>query len=619
MAKTLSRRDLLKGTALVAGTAVAASALSACTEVVKETVVVEKEVEKAVTTIVEVEKEVEVEKVVEKEVTTVVEKVVEVAPTGPTNSAGVVLPADALPLEQQQWKMGNGMTAAHGHVMKSCYNRLWGHAMYDEPLVGLDFNGDPYPAGCESYQISEDGLTWTFALRKELTFTDGSPVTAQDWEWTMKRALSSGYDYAWYYSDVKNASKVSGGELPADELGIKAVDDFTLTISTDMPTPYLPSVMCWFLVMSKNAYETHGEMYELDPKTFNGSGPWTLVKMDRATGCGWKVNPNYKGVRTVYFESCYEGPLPGGLAAYMSGDAISYGIGADTNPGEQAFVNTNPVLRAESHPVAPFLTDYFGFNTIAGKFPPMDNPDVRMALCKAVDKENMVAQIGKGFALPAWGMLPKGFPGNNDDVLKTLEPNVFDVEAARQLLSKAGYADGKGFPSLEFWCRGAISAYAEGVQAAWKELLGVEVELRAADYSAFTDQAFGQKAAPIYWVAYQLDYFDPATFLNIWRDGGRHPCEIPEWTAQYNAANSIMDPTERMAAIKECEIALVNSTVFYGMDCPFSYKLFPCNLGGEGAQPNANGFSMGTGGGSVIEAYQHLYWTNSTCRDALKG
>lgn len=617
MAKKLSRRDLIKGTALVAGTAIAGSVLSGCTKVVKETVEVEKEVTKVVEATVEVEKE--VTKVVEKQVTTVVEKIVEVAPTGPTNSAGVVLPADALSLDQQNYKIGNAMTAAHGHVMKSCYNRLWGHAMYDEPLVGLDLNGDPYPAGCESYQISDDGLTWTFNLRKDLTFTDGSSVTAQDWEWTMKRAISSGYDYSWYYSDIKNESKVSAGELDADELGIKAVDDFTLTISTDLPTPYLPSVMCWFLVMSKSAYETAGEMYELDPATFNGSGPWTLTKLDRATGCEWAVNKNYKGVRTVYFETCYEGPLSSGLAAYMSGDIITYAIGSSTPAGEQAYINTNPVLRAETHPVAPFLTDYFGFNTLAGKFTPLDNLDVRVALCKAIDKETIVAQVGQGFAMTAWGMLPTGFPCNNDAVLKTLEPNVFDVEAAKQLLSKAGYADGKGFPEFEFWCRGSISAYAEAVQAAWKENLGITVNLKGADYSGFTEQAFGQKAAPIYWVAYQLDYFDPATFLNIWRDGGRHPVEMPEWTAKYNAANSIMEPTERFAAVKECEIDLVNSAVFFGMDSPFSYAMFPCNLAGPGVEANANGFSQGTGGGSVIEAYQKLYWSNSTCRDALKS
>ncbi len=485
--------------------------------------------------------------------------------------------------------------------------------------MGLDFNGDPYPAGCESYRILEDGLTWEFKLRKELTFTDGSPVTAQDWEWTMKRAMGSGYDYAWYYSDIKNASKVSGGQLPAEELGIKAVDDFTLQISTELPTPYLPSVMCWFLVMSKKAYETAGEMYELDPKTFNGSGPWTLVKLDRATGCEWEVNKKYKGVRTVYFEKCHEGPLAGGLAAYMAGETIFYSVGAGTPPGEQAFINTSPILRAETHPVAPYLTDYFGFNTLPGKFAPLDNPDVRLAMCKAIDKATIVAQVGKGFALPAWGMLPKGFPGNNDDVLKELEPNKFDPEAAKQLLSKAGYADGKGFPEFEFWCRGSVSAYAEAVQAAWKDNLGIKVTLKGADYSGFTEQAFGQKAAPIYWVAYQLDYFDPATFLNIWRDGGRHPCEMPEWTAQYNAANSIMDPVKRFEAVKKAEIALVDSTVFFGMDSPFSYTMFPCNLAGPGAMPNRNGFSMGTGGGSVIEAYQHLHWSNSICRDALKG
>ncbi|NLG50190.1 MAG: peptide ABC transporter substrate-binding protein [Chloroflexi bacterium] len=614
MARKLSRRQLLRLGALSAS-----GALIGCApKVIKETVVVKEEVEKIVKETVVVTEEkvvketVEVEKVVEK----VVE--VEVVPTGPTNSAGVVLPADALPLDQQVWKMGNGMTAAHGHVMKSCYNRLWGHAMYDEPLVGLDFDGKPYPCGCESWQISEDGLYWDFILRKELTFTDGSPVTAHDWEFTMKRAFRDGYDYAWYYSDLKNYAQVVAGEMDADELGIEALDDFTLRIHTEQVAPYLPSVMCWFLVMSKAAYEKHGENYELDPATFNGSGPWRLVKLDRATGIEWEVNPNYRGVRTVYFEKATEGPLPSGLPAYMAGEIPTYAIGATTPPGEQAFINSNPVLRAESHPVAPYVTNYLGFNTLPGKFAPLDNRDVRLALLKAIDKEALVAEIGKGFAFPAWGMLPPGFPNAIPDKLKELDPNVFDVEAARQLLSKAGYADGAGFPVYEWWCRDGITPYAEAIQAAWKDTLGIQVNLRGSDYSGFTQQAFTNKEAPIYYVAYQLDYFDPATFLNIWRDGGRHPCELPEWTENYNKANSIMDPDQRFEALQQSEIELVESCVMYGIDQPFSYKLWPCNLAGDGTKPNANGFSAASGGGGVIEAYQHLYWAKSDCRAAIQ-
>ncbi len=592
MSKKLSRRELLKGTALVAGSAAATAALSGCTKVVTQVVEVEKEVEKVVTQVVEVEK------------------------TGPINSFGLALPPDARPLDQQVWKIGSDMTAAHGHWMKSLYNLLWGNTMHDEPLVGLDYNNDPFPCGAESWQIAEDGSYWDFPLRKELVWTDGTPVTAHDYEWTLKWTMGNGYDFGWYYSDVKNAMPVLNREMDPSELGVEALDDYTLRIYTNFPCPYLPMVMCFYMPMSKTAFDAHGEMYELDPATYNGCGPWTLTKFDRATGCEFELFKDYKGVRKVYFEKCIMGPMAGGLAAYMAGDVPSYGMGAGTPPGEQAFINTNPVLRGESHPVAPNITSYLGFSMDPGKFPPLDNYDVRLALCKAVDKETMVGAVGKGFALPAWGILPPGFVNYNGDVLKQQDCNVFDVEAARQLLSKAGYPDGKDFPEFEVYCRTTITPYMEAAQAAWKENLGITIQLKALDYASYGEQVWTNKLAPMYRVEYSLDYFDPSTFLNVFRDGGRHPHSNPEWTANYNIANATLDPVKRMELLKQSEMDLVNSLCFYGLQCDISYELFPCTLGGDFATPDRNGFLNGYARGR--SAYNDLYWTTSTCRDSLE-
>ena len=189
MARKLSRRQLLRVGALSAS-----SVLIGCApKIVEVTREVEKEKIVKETVVVTEEKVVEKEKVVKE--TVQVEKVVEVAPTGPTNSAGITLPADALPLDKQNWKIGNGMTGAHGHWMKSLYNLLWGHTMHDDPLVGLDYNGDPFPCACESWSVGDNGVDWDFKLRKELTWTDGTPVTTKDvifnWKLIMDAFLES--------------------------------------------------------------------------------------------------------------------------------------------------------------------------------------------------------------------------------------------------------------------------------------------------------------------------------------------------------------------------------------------------------------------------------------------
>ena len=223
-----------------------------------------------------------------------------------------------------------------------------------------------------------------------------------------------------------------------------------------------------------------------------------------------------------------------------------------------------------------------------------NNPDVRLALCKAIDKENLINEIYQGFAYPAWGILPKGFP-NYNEANRDLDPNVFDVDAAKELLAGAGYADGAGFPSYEIWIRQPStqqSAVCQAIQARWKENLGITVELRPSDFQSFTNAAFTEKTAPIYYVNYAQDYNDPATFLNVFRSTGRHPHADESWDELYDAANSSFDEEARMSGMAEAESLLVKSCAWFFMAQPFSTSLWHCNAGGWGLEPNKDGYQF---------------------------
>ena len=157
-------------------------------------------------------------------------------------------------------------------------------------------------------------------------------------------------------------------------------------------------------------------------------------------------------------------------------DIQGYSIGIDTPAGEVGLINANPVLRAESHPQPSPVTWYIGFHT-SGEFPPLADQNVRLALNKAIDKETIIGEVGRGFAYPAWGIVPKGFPGNVYEQLKSADPNVFDVEAAQKLLADAGFPGGEGFPKYELWIRNPqpyMVTLCEAVQAAWKEHLNID-------------------------------------------------------------------------------------------------------------------------------------------------
>ncbi len=520
--------------------------------------------------------------------------------TAQVNALGVTLPEDALPLEQQDWlvstgEIGSGLSAwgAYGHSMESMYNHAYEPGKGQEILTSLDDENNVIPIGCESFTMSEDGLYWDFKLRKELVFSDGAPLTAHDWVFTLRRSLGNGYDFGWFYYDILNAADVTEGRKAPEELGIEAVDDYTLRIRTTAPCPHLPALGVWFEVAPRQAYEKYGPNWSLEPEHYIASGPFTLTVFERGVRYEWELNPTYKGVMRPYITKIRGERLPSGLPAYISGEAREYIVSMDSPAAEVGMINANPILRAESHPQPPPETHYIGFNTLGGEFAPLDNPDVRLALCKAIDKETLVNEIGRGFASPAWGILPPGFPNYSGDQLKTLEPNVFDVEAARGLLSKAGYPGGAGFPKFEFWLRGPTTAQlslCQAVQARWKEHLGVEVELVPADWQAFTDKAFGEKKAAIYFVGYYLDFYDPATFLGVFRtDGGRHPHKDPAYDDYYLRSVSTLDKDKRAKLLVEAEKMLVNSTAYYFLWSPFTINLWPCYVKGWMQEPNAEG------------------------------
>jgi oligopeptide transport system substrate-binding protein len=612
--RKLSRREMIK----LVGLGAAGATLAACAP---QTVTV------IVTQQVQVEKKVEVTKEVEKVVTKEVNKLVTPTPVkGITNSAGTELPPDAVSLDKQFILNAVGITGGgFGHIMESLYNRAFEHAGGTETLTTLNTDLETIPVGCESWKQSDDGLSWDFILRKGLVFNDGSLITAKDWEYTLKWSLSRGYDFGFFYLDIKNAADVLAKKKPQDELGIKAIDDFTLRITTEKITPYTPSLGTWFELAKAGSWEAAGENWALDPKRYISSGPFTLSEFERGVKDTWVLNPKYKGIRKTYINEIRERTLPTGIAAYMAGDLQTYSVSGATPPAERALVNANPVLRGESHPQPATYTDYLGFNTLKGKFPPLDNPDVRMALCKAIDKETLVAQIWQGMANPAWGILPTGFPGYSGNKLKDLDPNKYDPEAAKQLLSKAGFPGGKGFPKFELWIRQPVPiqvALCQAIQARWKENLGIEVDLKPADFQAFAEVYKGKgEKAPIYHVSYSLDYQDPATFFNVFKNDGRHPHDGAAWTDAYEKANYGKKTTaERFTQLAEVEKMLVEGLGYYFLHSPFSISMWPCNAAGAALDPNKSGFSFwGGGGAGSPHSYEETYWTNATCRAGVSG
>ena len=540
------------------------------------------------------------------------------------NALGIELPAGALPLEEQYrliqlGKPGEQTGGAFGHEMESLYNRAYPLGFGSEPLTKLNNDREIVGIACESWEQSEDGLYWDFNLRPELEFSDGTPITAEDWVWTFRRAFTSGYDFAWFFFDILNVQAVVNGEVEPEELGMEAIDDHTLRIHTATPVPYIPALGVWAFVAPKHAYEQSGDNWSVEPANYIASGPWMLTEFERGVKWTFELNSAYKGVNRPMYTQLRGRTLPEGLPSYIAGDIQQHSLGIDTPAAEVSIVDGDPVLKAEAHPQPANVTWYLGFHTL-GDFPELTDQRVRVALSKAIDKAKIVGEVGRGFAYAGTGIVPKGFPGNSYDALWQADPNVFDPEAARQLLADAGFPNGEGFPVYELWIRNPVpfmTTTCEAIQAAWKEHLNVNVELIPTDHQSFTAATFREKRVPIYHVGYSADYYDPATFMGVFRSGGRHPHDSTAYDEAYSSANATRDPAARLASIADAERILVEEAGYIFMVQNFTSALWPCNLAGEALEPNKEGFQSENGVPGVAAAWIGSYWSDSSCRADL--
>ena len=168
------------------------------------------------------------------------------APAGVTNSLGVTLPADAAPLDKQVFHDA-GMEGKHFDFNKNVYEYNDLCIICNQALVLPDANQDYSLPGRrrKAGKSPQDGLTWTFHLRDGLKWSDGSPLTAKDYEFTFQRLMDpkTASTYAWFYYPIKNGEAVATGKMPVSELGVKAVDDKTFQVTTEKPIPYMPMIM----------------------------------------------------------------------------------------------------------------------------------------------------------------------------------------------------------------------------------------------------------------------------------------------------------------------------------------------------------------------------------------
>ena len=381
-------------------------------------------------------------------------------------------------------------------------------------LVRLDARLRVIPDNAASWTVSADGLTYTFILRPGLKFSDGNPVTADDYVFSLTRALNpatGGWTGPFYLGNIVGSDEVAGG-TSSTLAGVRAVDPGTLEIKVKQPSAYFLSQLTFAggFVVPKAKVEANPAGWTDNPA---GTGPFKLKEWKHNQALVLEPNPYYwagplqiSGMQMPFFqdsETAYQ--------LYRTGELDIMGSQQNGVPAARiAEARTLPGFRQAPS----FAVRYVGFNNM---LPPFDKVEVRQAFAQAIDKATLAEKVLDGTATPTGRILPGGLPGSE----LAITPLAFDPTAAQQLLAAAGYPEGKGLPpiALSYGVEGDNERVATFLQAQWKQHLGIDVTLDPLELAAFSERLnttyqHPEQGLQMYYSIWGADYPDPQNFLS---------------------------------------------------------------------------------------------------------
>jgi peptide/nickel transport system substrate-binding protein/oligopeptide transport system substrate-binding protein len=475
-------------------------------------------------------------------------------------------------------------------------------------MTRLNQDFEVVPDAAESWDVSDDHLTWTFHIRKGLVWTDDTPLNAHDFVWTFQRAANpaTAYDAGFFFeliAGIKNWTEVAAGNLPVDQLGVKALDDYTVQITTRSPRPFFLQTMKEGLASPKQMFDKYGEDWASDQKTMVFSGPFAVsewVDKDHIT-----LTPNTK----------YNGPIKPGLSQYK----YVYGLPENAFPAylnneidlvvplgvsELKRAQSDPSLSSALHNWPHWRQFYITFDTFN---PPFDNLKVRQAIAQAIDVETLCNTTLKDTAYPNRTILMPGFPAYSADLQAVQK---YDPATAKQLFADAGFPSGQNFPSVELWSRGGdtpplAKPAGEFIQAQLKQNLGIDIGFREVERKTFTD-AINAHTHNFFIVPYEYDYVDPSDLLDLFLPGSRHAWKNDQYTQLVTQADGMFgDPEQRIAVYQQAEKILVQD-----VGCAFLFgqtdnALWRPNLRGAAVSKNKAGLTTWTA--EIADAAFELY------------
>ncbi len=424
-------------------------------------------------------------------------------------------------------------------------------------LMKCTVNFEPVPYLASKVAANAEGSVWTFTIRKDSKWSDGSPCAARDFEYSWKRQLdpATAAPYSSFLYDIKNAEAFNKKQVTdPGQVGVRAKDDWTLEVTLEGPRGYFPVLAAYLAALPghKGSIEKYGDKWT-EARNIVCNGPFVLEAWEHNKVMVLRRNKHFFGAKDVTLDKVVIPIIP------VASGALPY----ENNEIDMTALQTADLKRLQDNPRTgkevfryPYPGTWYLLPQVTK--PPFDNVKVRRAVAHAIDRENVV-RVAQGFAVPAHSMIPPGFPGALDDK-KIRDLQRFDPKLAMAQLKGTPFEGGKNWPKVTLSMRDeALGAkpLAEAVQAVLIEHLNMRTDLEVLEPRVFRDRLWKQDLQFV-WIRWFMDYPDPHneyfdTFYGKKTTGKRQAWVNDGFDKELEAGRDTRDPKKRLQHYAKAE------------------------------------------------------------------
>jgi oligopeptide transport system substrate-binding protein len=431
-----------------------------------------------------------------------------------------------------------------------------------EGLLSYSPTGELVAGAAKEWSISDDGLVYTFRLREDARWSNGDPLIAEHFAFSLRRLVdpATAAFYSSMIAGVLNASEIVNGELPPSELGVEAVDNHTLVITLERPTPYLLSLLSATssFPVHPGSIATHGEAFTRAENLLS-NGAYKLDSWEPGSVLMLSRNEQYWNNAATAIDEVQHHVLTQEMTELNRYRAGELQVTGSVPP--DSFEKVREDYPDELH-VAPYLgVYYYGFNLTKPPF--KENPKLREALSLAIDRDVLVESITRRGEAAAYSWVPPGVDNYEPRRFNYADQTQDERNAhARRLLAEAGYSSNNPLRfELRYNTSDTQQRIALAVQAMWKDVLGVEATLINEEFQVLLANMRAGEVTQVFRSSWVGDYNDAHTFLSIMESG--NASNMPRYASdefddQMRQAAEQVDPKRRRLFLEEAERVLLS-------------------------------------------------------------